>query len=68
MPDGEIGEQLHKVEFDSYDGKTILIKASRAQCEKVESCLTNYVIKHVKNCSAKVFGKIVNWNYSLSDK
>lgn len=68
MLDGEIGEQLHKVEFVSYDGKTILIKASRAQCEKVESCLTNDVIKHVKNCSAKVFGKIVNWNYSLSDK
>lgn len=68
MLDGEIGEQLHKVEFISYDGKTILIKASRAQCEKVESCLTNDVIKHVKNCSAKVFGKIVNWNYSLSDK
>ncbi len=68
MLDGEIGEQLHKVEFVSYDGKTILIKASRAQCEKVESCLTDDVIKHVKNCSVKVFGKIVNWNYSLSDK
>jgi hypothetical protein len=68
MLDGEIGEQLHKVEFVSYDGKTILMKASRAQCEKVESCLTNDVIKHVKNCSAKVFGKIVNWDYSLSDK
>ena len=68
MLDGEAGDELRKVGFMSYDGKTILLKASREQCERVESCLTDDVIKHVKKCSVKVFGKIVNWNYSLSDK
>lgn len=68
MLDGDIGAELRKVEFVSYDGKTVLIKANRAQREKVENCLSDAVIKHVKNCSVKVFGKIVNWNYSLSDK
>lgn len=68
MLDGEIGEELRKVEFVSYDGNTILLKAIREQCEKVERSLTDEVIKHVKKCSIKVFGKIVKWNYSLTDK
>lgn len=68
MLDGEIGEELRKVEFVSYDGNTILLKAIREQCEKVERSLTDDVIKHVKKCSIKVFGKIVKWNYSLTDK
>lgn len=65
---GEAGDELRKVGFVSYDGSTILLKASREQCEKVERCLTDEVIKHVKKCSIKVFGKTVKWNYSLSDK
>lgn len=68
MLKGEIGEELRKVEFVSYDGNTILLKAIREQCEKVERSLTDEVIKHVKKCSIKVFGKIVKWNYSLTDK
>lgn len=68
MLDGEIGEELRKVEFVAYNEKGILLKASKAQHEKVESCLTDDVIKQVKTCSIQVFGKVVNWNYSLTDK
>lgn len=68
MLDGEIGEELRKVEFVSYDEKGILLRTSRAQVYQVESCLTADVIKQVKECSVKVFGKMVAWNYSLTDK
>lgn len=67
MLDGEIGEELRKVVFVSYDGKTVLLKASREQCRKVEICLSDDVIAHVKKCSKQVFGKVIKWNYSLSD-
>ena len=67
MLDGDVGEELRKVAFVSYDGKTVLLKASREQCKKVESCLSDDVIAHVKKCSKQVFGKVIAWNYSLSD-
>ena len=67
MLDGDIGEELRKVLFVSYDGKTVLLKASREQCKKVENCLSDDVISHVKKCSKQVFGKVIAWNYSLSD-
>ena len=67
MLDGDIGEELRKVVFVSYDGKTVLLKASREQCRKVESCLSDDVIVHVKKCSKQVFGKVIKWNYSVSD-
>lgn len=67
MLDGDIGEELRKVVFVSYDGKTVLLRASREQCKKVESCLSDDVIAHVKKCSKQVFGKVIKWNYSLSD-
>ena len=68
MLDGEIGEELRKVEFVAYNEKGILLKTSKAQHEKVESCLNDDVIKQVKDFSTKVFGKVVNWNYYLPDK
>ena len=67
MLDGDIGAELRKVVFVSYDGKTVLLKASREQCKKVEGCLYDDVIAHVKKCSKQVFGKVIAWNYSLSD-
>lgn len=67
MLGGELGDELRKVEFVSFDGKGIILKACREQCQKVESCLTDDVIKQVKAFSTKVFGKVVNWNYSLLD-
>ena len=67
MLDGDIGEELRKVAFVSYNGKTVLLKASREQCKKVESCLSDDVIAYVKKCSKQVFGKVIAWNYSLSD-
>lgn len=68
MLGGELGEELRKVEFVSFDGKGIILKACREQCQKVEGCLSDDVIAHVKKCSMQVFGKIIAWNYSLSDK
>lgn len=68
MLHGEIGEDLQKFEFVSYDGKTVLIKASREQCLKIEKCLTDDVINYIKKCSKQVFGKVIGWKYSLSDK
>ena len=67
MLGGELGDELRKVEFVSFDGKGIILKACSEQCQKVESCLTDDVIKQVKAFSTKVFGKVVNWNYSLLD-
>lgn len=67
MLDGDIGSELRKVAFVSYDGKTVLLRASREQCKKVESCLSDDVIAHVKKCSKQVFGKVIAWNYSVSD-
>lgn len=66
--DGDVGKELRKVAFISYDGKTVLIKASREQCQKIEKCLTDDVIKFIKNHAKKNFGKVIGWNYSLSDK
>ena len=68
MLDGELGEELRKVEFVAYNDKGIFLKTSKAQRDKVESCLTDNVIKQVKTCSIQVFGKVANWNYSLTDK
>ena len=68
MLDGELGEELRKVEFMAYNEKGLLLKTSRAQHDKIESCLTDNVIKQVKTCSIQVFGKVANWNYSLTDK
>ena len=67
MLDGDIGEELRKVAFVSYDGEAVLLRANREQCKKVESCLSDDVIAHVKKCSKQVFGKVIKWNYSLSD-
>ena len=67
MLDGDIGEELRKVAFVSYNGKTVLLRASREQCKRVESCLSDDVIAYVKKCSKQVFGKVTSWNYSLSD-
>lgn len=57
MLHGEIGEDLQKVEFVSYDGKVILIKASREQCQKIEKCLTDDVINYIKNARSKCLAK-----------
>lgn len=65
---GDVGKELRKVEFVSYDGKTVLIKAGREQCQKIEKYLTDDVLKYIKNHAKKIFGKVIGWNYFLSDK
>ena len=64
---GDVGKELRKVEFVSYDGKTVLIKTSREQCQKIEKYLTDDVLKYMKNHAKKIFGKVIGLNYSLSD-
>ena len=68
MLDGDIGEELRKVAFVSYDGKTVLLKASREQCQRIEKYLTDDVLKYMKNHAKKIFGKVIGLNYFLSDK
>ena len=65
---GDVGKELRKVEFVSYDGKTVLIKASREQCQRIEKYLTDDVLKYMKNHAKKIFGKVIGLNYFLSDK
>lgn len=68
MLDGDIVSELRKVAFVSYNGKTILLKASREQRKKVESCLSDDIIAQINNCSKQVFGKVTEWSYFLPDK
>lgn len=68
MLNDELGKELRKVEFVSFDGKSIFLRTFRAQRDKVESYLTADVIKDVKACSVKVFGKMVSWFYYLLDE
>lgn len=68
MLDGDIVSELRKVAFVSYKGKTILLKASREQRKKVESCLSDNIIAHINKCSKQIFGKVTEWSYFLPDK
>lgn len=68
MLDGDIVSELRKVAFVSYNGKTILLKASREQRKKVESCLSDNIIAHINKCSKQIFGKVTEWSYFLPDK
>ena len=45
----------------------VITLMSCAATKKVESCLSDDVIAHVKKCSKQVFDKVSAWNYSLSD-
>ena len=68
MLDGDIGEELIKMPFLSYDGNTILLKASREQYKKFDSCLSDDIMAHIEKCSKQVFGKIIKWKFFLPNK
>ena len=68
MLDGEIGEELRKMPFLSYDGNVILLKASREQYKKFDSCLSDDIMAHIEKCSKQVFGKVIKWKFFLPDK
>ncbi len=68
MLDGDIVSELRKMAFVSYDGNAILLKASREQYKKFDSCLSDDIMAHIKKCSKQVFGKVIKWKFSLSDK
>lgn len=68
MLDGDIVSELRKVAFVSYNGKTILLKASREQRKKVESYLSDDIIAYINKCAKQVFGEVTEWRYLLSDK
>ncbi len=68
MLDGDIVSELREMAFVSYDGNAILLKASREQYKKFDSCLSDDIMAHIKKCSKQVFGKVIKWKFSLSDK
>ena len=64
--DGDIVSELRKVAFVSYDGKTILIKATNEQRQRIEDCLTDAVITRIRDLLKRVFGKPVTWKYLIA--
>ena len=68
MLDGEIVSEMRKMTFLSYDGNTILLKASREQYKKFDSCLSDDIMAHIEKCSKQVFGKVIKWKFFLPDK
>lgn len=61
--DGDIAEQLKKVEFVSYDGNTVIVRASDEQRLKVENCLTEEILASVNNAFKRAYGKSVALKY-----
>ena len=66
MLDGDIGEELRKVVFLSYDGKKVLIKATSEQRQWIENCLTDAVVARNRDLLKQVFGKSVTWQYFIA--
>lgn len=66
MLDGDIGAELRKVAFVSYDGKKILIKATSEQRQRIENCLTDAVVARNRDLLKQVFGKSVTWRYFIA--
>ena len=66
MLDGDIGEELRKVVFVSYDGKTILVKATKEQRQRIENCLTDAVVARNRDLLKQAFGKSVTWRYFIA--
>ena len=66
MLDGDIGEELRKVVFLSYDGKKVLIKATSEQRQWIENCLTDAVVARNRDLLKQVFGKSVTWQYFIT--
>ena len=66
MLDGDIGEELRKVVFLSYDEKKVLIKATSEQRQRIENCLTDAVVARNRDLLKQVFGKSVTWQYFIA--
>ena len=66
MLDGDIGEELRKVVFFSYDEKKVLIKATSEQRQRIENCLTDAVVARNRDLLKQVFGKSVTWQYFIA--
>lgn len=66
MLDGDIGAELQRVVFLSYDGKTILVKATSEQRQRIEDCLTDAVVARIRDLLKRAFGKSVTWKYFIA--
>lgn len=66
MFDGEVGVELRKVAFASYDGKTIVIKATNEQRQRIENCMTDADVTRIRDYLKRTFGKPVIWKYFIS--
>lgn len=66
MFDGEVGVELRKVAFASYDGKAIVIKATNEQRQRIENCMTDADVTRIRDYLKRTFGKPVIWKYFIA--
>lgn len=59
-------EYLKPLPLFSYDGKSILIAATKEQMNEVEKHLSQESVKAIHECMKKVFGKQINFSYKLT--
>ena len=66
MLDGDISAELQKLVFLSYDGKTILVKATSEQRQRIENYMTDDVVARIRDLLKRAFGKPVTWQYFIA--
>lgn len=66
MLDGDIGKELQRLVFLSYDGKTILVKATSEQRQRIENYMTDDVVARIRDLLKRAYGKSVTWKYFIA--
>ena len=66
MLGGDIGDELQKLVFLSYDGNKILVKATSEQRQRIEDCLTDDVVARIRDLLKRAYGKSVTWKYFIA--
>ena len=66
MLGGDIGEELQKLVFLSYDGNKILVKATSEQRQRIENYMTDDVVARIRYLLKRAFGKSVTWQYFIA--
>lgn len=66
MLGGDIGAELQKLVFLSYDGNKILVKATSEQRQRIENYMTDDVVARIRDLLKQVFGKSVTWKYFIA--
>ena len=66
MLGGDIGEELQKLVFLSYDGNKILVKATIEQRQRIENYMTDDVVARIRDLLKRAYGKSVTWQYFIA--